>query len=101
MLACCHLESVRRRFEVTTCQHSPDRSEEHTSELQSKSNLVCRLLLAKKHRWCSRTRISSAPRFRGSCLRIPMMTTGDACAGSHTRLFRCLLRVVCPTYTIH
>src|SRR2546427_8766585 len=26
----------------------PDRSEEHTSELQSQSNLVCRLLLEKK-----------------------------------------------------
>src|SRR2546430_10457922 len=31
------------------------RSEEHTSELQSQSNLVCRLLLEKKnkHRQCS------------------------------------------------
>src|SRR5688500_19368680 len=28
----------------------PDRSEEHTSELQSPCNLVCRLLLAKKTR---------------------------------------------------
>src|SRR2546430_11512836 len=27
----------------------PVRSEEHTSELQSQSNLVCRLLLEKKH----------------------------------------------------
>src|SRR5688572_31370277 len=27
---------------------TPDRSEEHTSELQSQSNLVCRLLLEKK-----------------------------------------------------
>src|SRR5205085_9285204 len=27
---------------------SPTRSEEHTSELQSQSNLVCRLLLEKK-----------------------------------------------------
>src|SRR2546427_9599944 len=27
---------------------APVRSEEHTSELQSQSNLVCRLLLAKK-----------------------------------------------------
>src|SRR2546430_12575057 len=27
-----------------------DRSEEHTSELQSQSNLVCRLLLEKKRR---------------------------------------------------
>src|SRR2546430_11006841 len=27
---------------------TPERSEEHTSELQSQSNLVCRLLLEKK-----------------------------------------------------
>src|SRR2546430_5297974 len=35
------------------------RSEEHTSELQSQSNLVCRLLLEKKNRtspWCPRSR---------------------------------------------
>src|SRR2546427_7252065 len=29
------------------------RSEEHTSELQSQSNLVCRLLLEKKKKRCS------------------------------------------------
>src|SRR5205085_3154067 len=29
--------------------HVEDRSEEHTSELQSQSNLVCRLLLEKKN----------------------------------------------------
>src|SRR2546430_13603908 len=28
---------------------NPNRSEEHTSELQSQSNLVCRLLLEKKN----------------------------------------------------
>src|SRR2546427_11604138 len=28
------------------------RSEEHTSELQSQSNLVCRLLLEKKKKYC-------------------------------------------------
>src|SRR3989475_6642949 len=28
-----------------------ERSEEHTSELQSQSNLVCRLLLEKKNWW--------------------------------------------------
>src|SRR2546430_7556390 len=28
--------------------NDPDRSEEHTSELQSQSNVVCRLLLVKK-----------------------------------------------------
>src|SRR2546430_7967068 len=35
-------ESARRS------RASPTRSEEHTSELQSQSNLVCRLLLEKK-----------------------------------------------------
>src|SRR5690606_39613749 len=30
--------------------HPPHRSEEHTSELQSRENLVCRLLLEKKKR---------------------------------------------------
>src|SRR2546430_7456337 len=38
--------------DVTLVGHPPDRararSEEHTSELQSQSNLVCRLLLEKK-----------------------------------------------------
>src|SRR5256885_11624832 len=35
-------------------QWDPDRSEEHTSELQSPCNLVCRLLLEKKKKkqWC-------------------------------------------------
>src|SRR2546430_12854423 len=33
------------------------RSEEHTSELQSQSNLVCRLLLEKKNSWRAVTMI--------------------------------------------
>src|SRR5690606_41527340 len=33
-----------------------DRSEEHTSELQSRENLVCRLLLEKKNKTCGSTR---------------------------------------------
>src|SRR5688572_32752043 len=32
-----------------TQRQKPERSEEHTSELQSQSNLVCRLLLEKKN----------------------------------------------------
>src|SRR2546427_2337916 len=39
-LLLCHCEERERR--------SNPRSEEHTSELQSQSNLVCRLLLEKK-----------------------------------------------------
>src|SRR2546430_12961447 len=35
--------------------HSAPRSEEHTSELQSQSNLVCRLLLEKKKKKTKRT----------------------------------------------
>src|SRR5688572_32721198 len=35
-----------------------DRSEEHTSELQSQSNLVCRLLLEKKNQPISPFRLS-------------------------------------------
>src|SRR6266853_5963153 len=37
-----------RRAADAACQHLRGRSEEHTSELQSQSNLVCRLLLEKK-----------------------------------------------------
>src|SRR2546427_12351945 len=33
---------------MPSCSRSRPRSEEHTSELQSQSNLVCRLLLEKK-----------------------------------------------------
>src|SRR5688500_9988292 len=33
---------------LTAYNHNDDRSEEHTSELQSPCNLVCRLLLEKK-----------------------------------------------------
>src|SRR2546430_11236213 len=38
-----------------------ERSEEHTSELQSQSNLVCRLLLEKKKRDASRSALSRYP----------------------------------------
>src|SRR2546427_2411134 len=44
-------ESKRRGEEAedgSGCDAGASRSEEHTSELQSQSNLVCRLLLEKK-----------------------------------------------------
>src|SRR2546427_8567629 len=43
-----------------------DRSEEHTSELQSQSNLVCRLLLEKKKD--TRSPYFTLRRHRGQCL---------------------------------
>src|SRR2546430_13675006 len=39
----------RKQQQPQVCRRRA-RSEEHTSELQSQSNLVCRLLLEKKHR---------------------------------------------------
>src|SRR2546430_13681021 len=47
----CRADSERHaphRAGVRGVRVAPDRSEEHTSELQSQSNLVCRLLLEKK-----------------------------------------------------
>src|SRR2546430_13569780 len=46
---CLALRERNRRFgTVATSRFASRRSEEHTSELQSQSNLVCRLLLEKK-----------------------------------------------------
>src|SRR2546430_12505770 len=46
--ASCDLECGRDRSRVGCYSCKSGRSEEHTSELQSQSNLVCRLLLEKK-----------------------------------------------------
>src|SRR2546430_7791759 len=43
-----HLLAVRQRHSQELAAATEPRSEEHTSELQSQSNLVCRLLLEKK-----------------------------------------------------
>src|ERR1019366_5773843 len=49
----CHKSSTSRKhatlpFSMSTSMHDSWRSQEHTSELQSLTNLVCRLLLEKK-----------------------------------------------------
>src|SRR2546430_11611079 len=44
------------------------RSEEHTSELQSQSNLVCRLLLEKKKTTTRSPRRRTAPTTTGDCI---------------------------------
>src|SRR3712207_8958345 len=43
-----HSRGALRCRDRSTQQGSPSRSEEHTSELQSRQYLVCRLLLEKK-----------------------------------------------------
>src|SRR5438270_8659465 len=44
---------------TVTDVEAPTRSEEHTSELQSQSNLVCRLLLEKKNNFLARSLYAS------------------------------------------
>src|SRR2546421_6607349 len=45
--------SIASRSSTTTSPSARNRSEEHTSELQSRSDLVCRLLLEKKNQCTS------------------------------------------------
>src|SRR5688572_32379725 len=44
-----HVHSFKGNIPQTAAGQHDARSEEHTSELQSQSNLVCRLLLEKKN----------------------------------------------------
>src|SRR5205807_4948175 len=56
-----HLEKdLRRRRRARQQQEADVRSEEHTSELQSPCNLVCRLLLEKKKRTTPRCRADTS-----------------------------------------
>src|SRR2546421_7859149 len=52
-------------FQVGEAAVEVDRSEEHTSELQSRSDLVCRLLLEKKKRVMRRVNMASC--MSGQC----------------------------------
>src|SRR2546422_4092080 len=47
------------------------RSEEHTSELQSRLHLVCRLLLEKKKKTYIKTPVTGKPRYTNTCLSWP------------------------------
>src|SRR2546430_11222703 len=48
--------------------HERERSEEHTSELQSQSNLVCRLLLEKKKKTRTNHSVHYPVRRAGVCV---------------------------------
>src|SRR2546427_11325469 len=51
------LERLERHRQVAVVDSAELRSEEHTSELQSQSNLVCRLLLEKKKKKKRKVRV--------------------------------------------
>src|SRR2546430_7495160 len=57
-----HLLSLTSRRFLTNCCDNL-RSEEHTSELQSQSNLVCRLVLEKKKRKRAACCLTTGPSF--------------------------------------
>src|SRR5256886_6626396 len=59
----CQLEPQLQRVGLNRGAGDHARSEEHTSELQSQSNIVCRLLLEKKKncRWPTSRSIRFAP----------------------------------------
>src|SRR3712207_8368176 len=44
-----HVHALNMQWMPLSCSDCNARSEEHTSELQSRQYLVCRLLLEKKH----------------------------------------------------
>src|SRR5438477_6877154 len=58
--ACCSVYCARTGIALSRDWNVGTRSEEHTSELQSHVNLVCRLLLEKKN-WRRRTLPSLSP----------------------------------------
>src|SRR2546422_2633583 len=55
-----HDPSTRRHRVRAVLRHVRGRSEEHTSELQSRLHLVCRLLLEKKKKKTLRARLGHA-----------------------------------------
>src|SRR5205807_6624601 len=61
---------------------SPPRSEEHTSELQSPCNLVCRLLLEKKKKKKYRDNTKS---YIAPTARVYSLITNRATGSRHTR----------------
>src|SRR5256885_5128337 len=63
------------------------RSEEHTSELQSPCNLVCRLLLEKKKKKTKQTAVVNTTHQSSGCAKAYVLTP-------------CLRRVLCCTSTL-
>src|SRR5256885_12289435 len=55
----CSKREGRAGWQRVPCRRRDERSEEHTSELQSPCNLVCRLLLEKKKEQLKRIQLVS------------------------------------------
>src|ERR1039457_6068928 len=75
-----------------TAAHGDTRSEEHTSELQSPCNLVCRLLLEKKHQTFLSVELGAARKRFTRCAelstarRVTYVAEGSPCTSSRDEL---------------
>src|SRR2546421_278853 len=87
---------------IAMSQADPCRSEEHTSELQSRSDLVCRLLLEKKNRlrkiFCApvvqqKDAVSKPPKWSRATVLALRQTLCDAVRESLTHAVECPVRV--------
>src|SRR3972149_3289240 len=77
--SCAEGPQIRFQEPDVATHHAEMRSEEHTSELQSQSNLVCRLLLEKKKQNPKDSRDSLDAPWR-SALSTPPATSAMSCA---------------------
>src|SRR5688572_31583266 len=64
---CLYFMRVSVRIHSWNGRSSSSRSEEHTSELQSQSNLVCRLLLEKKNAQKTKSRLEGVLHVADGC----------------------------------
>src|SRR2546430_7675247 len=70
-VALARIPACRWRNSTSTRSTSSKRSEEHTSELQSQSNLVCRLLLEKKNEKLANTTDPAPTSVPATCQQTP------------------------------
>src|SRR2546430_5731747 len=81
----------------TLYRNDGDRSEEHTSELQSQSNLVCRLLLEKKKKYVEQINMSASIR-----VSTPRPSRSSGLRGHHRlRLHVTAIPVTLPIPQLH
>src|SRR5690606_11711623 len=97
------VDQIDRRIELNVCLKL--RSEEHTSELQSRENLVCRLLLEKKNKSRRTTRMPprqtlSATAALTTCLYMALLRRSDSAQLDASVRTERLIRLDCKSYAV-
>src|SRR5690242_21060787 len=94
----------RSNIRATELENRSDRSEEHTSELQSHVNLVCRLLLEKKNKYHTRAAIPMERKIRRQARRsgagrLGTRRTHQVARTNVVRFVDCRLSTAATSYT--